>query len=144
MDNKLSQHLPVNISTVISNVPGPNFPLYSCGAKLVRYHGIGLLTPGVGLFHLIFSYCGTLSITILADRDILPDPSLYKQCLEDSYKELKAAAEKLVAEQNQKREKVVKRRSASSAALPPAEPVNRIESESSAPSLNVVKVKEAS
>jgi diacylglycerol O-acyltransferase len=135
----------VNISTVISNVPGPNFPLYSCGAKLVRYHGIGLLTPGVGLFHLIFSYCGTLSITILADREILPDPSLYKQCVEDSYQELKAAAEKLLAEQNQKREKVVKRKSASSAALMAPEPTQTPDN-NSAPKLNIVKdepIKEA-
>jgi len=138
VDNKLSQHLPVNISTVISNVPGPNFPLYSCGAKLVRYHGIGLLTPGVGLFHLIFSYCGTLSITILADREILPDPSLYKKCVEDSYQELKASAEKLVAEQSQKRDKVIKRKSASSAALMAPEPTEAPDN-SSVPKLNVVK-----
>lgn len=117
VDNQLSRHLPVNISTVVSNVPGPNFPLYSCGAKLVRYHGIGLLTPGVGLFHLIFSYCGTVSITVLADRDILPDPSLYEQCLEEAYQELKAAAEKLAAEQIEKHSGSVKRKSASSAAL---------------------------
>jgi len=126
VDNKLSRHLPVNISTVISNVPGPNFPLYSCGARLVRYHGLGLLTPGVGIFHMIFSYCGTMSITVLADRDILPDPSAYEQCLEDSYKELKAAAEKLAAEQAGKQPTTIKRRSASSAAL-------------AAPELNVVK-----
>jgi WS/DGAT/MGAT family acyltransferase len=137
VDNKLSRHLPVNLSTIISNVPGPNFPLYSCGARLVRYHGLGLLTPGVGLFHLIFSYCGTISLTILADRDILPDPNAYKQCLDDSYSELKAAAEKLAAEnlakeQPAKQPKVVKRRSASSAALVEAK-------ESSAPKLEMVK-----
>lgn len=117
VDNKLSRHLPVNISTIISNVPGPNFPLYSCGAKLVRYHGIGLLTPGVGLFHLVFSYCGTMSVTILADRDILPNPGFYRQCMEESYRELKAAAEKMIAEQAEKRDSPVKRKSASSASL---------------------------
>ena len=127
VDNKLSRHLPVNISTVISNVPGPNFPLYSCGARLVRYHGLGLLTPGVGIFHLIFSYCGTMSITVLADRDILPDPSTYERYLELSYKELKTAAEKLVAQQSSTQQPTtIKRRSASSAAL-------------AAPELNVVK-----
>ena len=132
VDNKLSRHLPVNISTVVSNVPGPNFPLYSCGARLVRYHGLGLLTPGVGIFHLIFSYCGTMSITVLADRDILPDPSLYEQCLEESYKELKAAAEKLIAEQASKQGGSVKRKSASSAAL-------TAPSSTATPLLNVVK-----
>jgi len=147
VDNKLSRHLPVHLSTVISNVPGPNFPLYSCGARLVRYHGLGLLTPGVGLFHLIFSYCGTMSITMLADREILPDPNLYKQCLEDSYQEVKMAAEKLAAEHLAKQPTPVKkRRSASSAQLLAAEASNS--SESTAPKLEVVKdvqeVKEAS
>jgi hypothetical protein len=92
IDNKLTEHLPVNISSVISNVPGPPFPLYCSGAKLVQYHGVGLLTPGVGLFHLVMSYCGKITISIIADRDIMPDPSFYRECLEKSFKELKAAA----------------------------------------------------
>lgn len=92
IDNKLTEHLPLAISTTISNVPGPPFPLYCSGARLVQYHGIGLLTPGVGLFHLVFSYCGTVTITILGDRDIMPDPSFYRECLEKSFQELKTAA----------------------------------------------------
>jgi hypothetical protein len=58
----------------------------------VQYHGVGLLTPGVGLFHLVMSYCGTVTISIVADRDIMPDPSFYRECLEKSFSELKAAA----------------------------------------------------
>lgn len=92
VDNQLTEHMPVGISTTISNVPGPPFPLYCSGAKLVQYHGVGLLTAGVGLFHLVFSYCGTVTVTILGDRDIMPDPSFYRECLEKSFEELKAAA----------------------------------------------------
>jgi len=117
VDNKLSEHLPINISTVVSNVPGPNFPLYSCGAKLVRYHGIGMLTPGVGLFHLIFSYCGTISVTALADRGIMPDPSVYIECIHESYQELLNAAQALRAESEKKRTPAKKKKSASSAKL---------------------------
>jgi WS/DGAT/MGAT family acyltransferase len=91
IDNHLTERLPVNISTVVSNVPGPDFPLYCVGAKLVRYHGLGLLTPGVGIFHLVFSYCGTVSITVVGDRDIVPDPSYYKECMEQSFAELEKA-----------------------------------------------------
>lgn len=98
INNRLTEHLPVNLSSVISNVPGPPFPVYSCGAKLVQYHGIGLLTPGVGLFHLVMSYCGRLTVTILGDRDIMPDPGFYRQCIEQSFAELKAAAEAKQAE----------------------------------------------
>ncbi len=91
IDNKLTERLPVNFSSVISNVPGPPFPLYCSGAKLVQYHGVGLLTPGVGLFHLVMSYCGTVTISIVADRNIMPDPSFYRECLEKSFDELKTA-----------------------------------------------------
>ena len=94
--NKLSRYIPVNISTVISNVAGPSFPLYCAGAKMVDYYGLGLLTPGVGIFHLVFSYCGKLTLSVLADRDIMPDPQMYRDCLQESYNELFAAAATLV------------------------------------------------
>jgi hypothetical protein len=32
-----------------------------------------------------------LTITVLADRDQMPDPAFYRQCMEESYAELKAA-----------------------------------------------------
>ena len=90
--NALSRHLPVNISTCISNVPGPDFPLYCAGAKMVDYYGLGVLTPGMGIFHLVFSYSGKLTLSVLADRDIMPDPEFYHDCLVASYEELYAAA----------------------------------------------------
>ena len=102
VDNKVTKHLPIKINTVISNVAGPNFPLYCSGAKLLNYHGVGVLTPGVGIFHLVFSYCGKLSVTILADRQMMPDPEFYRQCLEDSFADLQtsvgnASEEEIVA-----------------------------------------------
>jgi diacylglycerol O-acyltransferase len=93
--NQLSRHIPVNISTCISNVPGPNFPLYCAGAKMVDYYGLGVLTPGMGIFHLVFSYSGKLTLSVLADRDIMPDPEFYHDCLVAAYEELYAAASKL-------------------------------------------------
>ncbi len=86
--NHLSEFLPVNISTVVSNVPGPDFPLYCAGAKMVDYYGLGLLTPGVGLFHLVFSYAGKVTLSVLGDRNIMPDPEFYHDCLVDSYEAL--------------------------------------------------------
>jgi diacylglycerol O-acyltransferase len=93
--NELSKHIPMNISTCISNVPGPNFPLYCAGAKMVDYYGLGVLTPGMGIFHLVFSYSGNITLSVLADRSIMPDPEFYHDCLVAAYEELYAAAIKL-------------------------------------------------
>jgi WS/DGAT/MGAT family acyltransferase len=90
--NELSRHIPMNISTCISNVPGPDFPLYCAGARMVDYYALGVLTPGMGIFHLVFSYFGKITLSVLADRDIMPDPEFYHDCLVASYEELYAAA----------------------------------------------------
>ncbi|MEM8501039.1 MAG: wax ester/triacylglycerol synthase family O-acyltransferase [Pseudomonadota bacterium] len=90
--NQLSRFIPMNTSTVVTNVPGPNFPLYCAGAEMVRYHGLGLLTPGCGLFHTIFSSNGRVTITILGDRNAIPDPEFYAQCLRHSFEEMYLAA----------------------------------------------------
>ena len=90
--NELSRYIPMNVSTCISNVAGPDFPLYCAGAKMVDYYGLGVLTPGMGIFHLVFSYAGKLTLSVLADRDIMPDPELYHDCLVASYEELYGAA----------------------------------------------------
>jgi len=93
--NELSRHIPMNISTCISNVAGPDFPLYCAGARMVDYYGLGVLTPGMGIFHLVFSYSGKLTLSVLADRDIMPDPEFYHDCLVAAYEELYAAAIRL-------------------------------------------------
>jgi WS/DGAT/MGAT family acyltransferase len=93
--NELSQHIPLNISTCISNVAGPDFPLYCAGARMVDYYGLGVLTPGMGIFHLVFSYSGKITLSVLADRDIMPEPEFYHDCLVAAYEEMYAAAVKL-------------------------------------------------
>lgn len=102
-NNQISQYLPLNVSTCISNVAGPDFPLYCAGAEMVDYYGLGVLTPAMGIFHLVFSYAGKLTLSVLADRDIIPDPEFYHDCLVASYEEIYDAAMQL--EQGGKRRK---------------------------------------
>jgi hypothetical protein len=78
-------------ATVITNVPGPPFPVYCAGAKLVSMYPLGLINPGLGLFHAVFSYGGNVSVTILADRDQMPDPEFYRECLDAAWDELNEA-----------------------------------------------------
>ncbi|MCX2981532.1 wax ester/triacylglycerol synthase family O-acyltransferase [Halieaceae bacterium IMCC14734] len=87
-ERQLSRHVPLNTSTVITNVPGPNFDLYCAGARMVQYHGMGVLTPGVGLFHTVFSQGERVNMSVLGNRDIMPDPAFYIDCLRNAYAEL--------------------------------------------------------
>lgn len=99
VNNELTQHLPLGISSVVSNVAGPPFPLYSAGAQMVRYYGLGLLTPGVGLFHLVFSSSGVVTMSILGDRDSMPDPAFYRECVEKAFQELLDAVKTDISKQ---------------------------------------------
>ncbi|WP_372758920.1 wax ester/triacylglycerol synthase family O-acyltransferase [Litorivivens sp.] len=92
INNQLTRHVPANISGVVSNVAGPPFPLYTAGAKMVRYYGMGLLTPGMGIFNLAFTSNGLLTLSLLADRDTVSDPSTFVGFMYETFEELKEAA----------------------------------------------------
>ncbi len=82
-------------NTIVTNVPGAPFQLYFCGARLVDAISFGPLLPNVGLFHIVYSSVmnkqGTISISITADRNMMPDPAFYTQCLLDSFALLEQA-----------------------------------------------------
>ncbi|MEO6091822.1 MAG: wax ester/triacylglycerol synthase family O-acyltransferase [Novosphingobium sp.] len=80
-------------NTTLTNVPGPRAPLYLAGARLVTQFGLGPVLEGLGIFHAALSYCGEVTLTIVADRDKLPDPAVYAACIQASYDELLAAAD---------------------------------------------------
>ena len=62
-----------NWNLVISNVPGPQFPLYLGGAELQANYPVSVITDGMGLNITVMSYRGHLDFGILADRDQMPD-----------------------------------------------------------------------
>ncbi len=80
------------INTVISNMPGPQIPLYLCGARLLCSAGLGAVLDDMGLVHLVPSYHNGISIGFTACRDMLPDATVYAGCIHDSFEELNAAA----------------------------------------------------
>jgi len=80
---------------VITNVPGPQIPLYFTGAKMLSSFGMGPPIDGTGLFQAIGSYCGTFNIAVCCCREMMPDPDFYGQCIRESFDELYAATAKL-------------------------------------------------
>jgi WS/DGAT/MGAT family acyltransferase len=58
---------------VISNVPGPQIPLYCAGAQLEANYPFSVITDGMGLNITVMSYLGHLDFGIVADREQMPD-----------------------------------------------------------------------
>jgi WS/DGAT/MGAT family acyltransferase len=73
---------------VVSNVPGPQIPLYMAGARLVANYPVSVITDGMGLNITVMSYCGHLDFGIVADREQMRDVWKLIGWLEDSLAEL--------------------------------------------------------
>ena len=58
---------------MITNVPGPQFPMYLAGAEMVETYPVPPLFPGFSLAVGVTSYDGAVYYGITADRDALPD-----------------------------------------------------------------------
>jgi WS/DGAT/MGAT family acyltransferase len=86
------------IGLVVSNVRGPDVPLYMAGARLVNYSPISIAIDGMGLNVTGFSYAGTMWICAVSCREMMPDPSFFAECLRSSFAGLKDAAARHVAD----------------------------------------------
>jgi hypothetical protein len=82
------------INLVVSNVPGPQVPMYIAGAKLLAQYPIMPIAETMGLSIACTSLAGTMAIGITADWDTLPDIEVLSQGLDDQLAELRKAAEK--------------------------------------------------
>jgi diacylglycerol O-acyltransferase len=57
----------------ISNVPGPNVPVYLCGAKLLAHYPVSVITDGQGLNITVVGYLGRLHFGLVSCRELVPD-----------------------------------------------------------------------
>jgi diacylglycerol O-acyltransferase / wax synthase len=74
---------------VISNVPGPQIPLYQAGAQMEAHYPISVITDGMGLNITVMSYRGALNFGIVADREQVPDVWSLIGWLGDALEELR-------------------------------------------------------
>ncbi len=77
-----------NVNLVITNVPGPQFPMYLAGAEMVETYPVPPLLPGFSLSVGVTSYDGAVHYGISADRDALPDIEVLAQCVREALDEL--------------------------------------------------------
>ena len=72
----------------ITNVPGPQSPLYAAGARMLETYPVHPLQPGHALSIGVTSYDGSVFYGITADRDMLPDVDVLGQCVTEALDEL--------------------------------------------------------
>ena len=86
-----SRHRPF-FNLTISNVPGPMFPLYSYGSKVVASYPIGPIFDGGALNITVMSYLGQMFFGLNACREAVPDVDAIAYDIEGELQELMKAA----------------------------------------------------
>jgi diacylglycerol O-acyltransferase len=94
----LAQASRVNFSTrlfnlIVTNVPGPQFPLYVLGRELQTVVPVAFLPAKHALAVAIFSYNGKMSFGLLGDLDAMDDIDIVRDGIEEALRELVEAAE---------------------------------------------------
>jgi hypothetical protein len=104
----LAQASRLNFSTrlfnvIVTNVPGPQFPLYVLGRELQTMAPVAFLPDNHALAVAIFSYNGKMSFGLLGDFDALEDIDVLNDAFHSALQELlEAAKERTAAKRRRK------------------------------------------
>ena len=93
----LAQASRLNFSTrlfnmLVTNVPGPQFPLYVQGREMTSVFPIAFLPKDHALAIAIMSYNGQMNFGLLGDYDAMPDLDAFGEAIESALAELVALA----------------------------------------------------
>ncbi len=81
------------VNSVVSNVPGPQRPLYALGRKVLAAHPSPPIFPvGARTGVAVFSYVGNLHFGVIADYSTVPDVHVLRDGIRHGLDELLAAA----------------------------------------------------
>jgi WS/DGAT/MGAT family acyltransferase len=80
------------MNLIISNVPGPPFPIYSAGAQLEAIYPMGPLIYGTGINVTVFSYRDKIDFGFMVCRDVVPNPWFIAEGVQIALDELLQAA----------------------------------------------------
>lgn len=73
---------------VITNVPGPQVPLYMNGHKMLAHMGMAPVFDGMGLIMPVFSYNGVISISPTVAANVMPDVDVFARYIREAANEL--------------------------------------------------------
>jgi WS/DGAT/MGAT family acyltransferase len=93
----LAQASRLNFSTIlfnllVTNVPGPQFPLYVQGREMTSVFPIAFLPRNHALAIAIMSYNGQMNFGLLGDYDAMPDLDVFGEAIESALAELVSLA----------------------------------------------------
>jgi hypothetical protein len=91
---KLAERHPPIHNVVISNVPGPPFPLYFAGSRLTALYPLGPIFDGLGLNITVLSYMDTVGFGLLGARELMPRLWDLATAVTDATAELKKLAQR--------------------------------------------------
>lgn len=80
---------------LVTNVPGPQIPLYVLGRRLSQPIPVAFLAKNHGLAIGVMSYSGEINIGLIGDFDAMPDIGVVRRGMDESLAELKEAAEEV-------------------------------------------------
>jgi len=89
-----ARHRPA-INVMVSNLPGPPFPLYLAGAELERAFPMGPIIEGVGLNITVMSYRNFVDFGFMAAANVLPDVADLAAAVEPAFAALRDAADRI-------------------------------------------------
>lgn len=78
---------------IVTNIPGPQTPLYCMGARMLEAYPIVPLTGNLSVVVGILSYCGEMHFGLFADPEACDDLPVFAGALEDAFSELSKLAE---------------------------------------------------
>ena len=80
---------------LVTNVPGPQIPLYVLGRKLSQPYPVAFLAKNHGLAVGVMSYAGQVNIGLIGDFDAMPDIGQVRRGMNESLAELAEAADQI-------------------------------------------------
>lgn len=90
---KLAEYVPPVHSLVVSNVPGPPFPLYAGRARVVAAYPLGPILEGAAVNITVISYADAVDIGLITCPQAVPRPWEIARGFERAIEELAVAAD---------------------------------------------------